>query len=364
MIPRTIPRAMLVLALLAGTVVSAIGVGSPAQAASRVSVAGTVSATSATQLRVSGSGFQSIKNGHGGIYVLFGTVRGGWKPSQGGAVGRDYFYVPDSETRNNQGYQKYVAFPGSDTASSANGGVMSSAGGWSTTLNVPGPTFRAYDRNGNIKTIDCRKVTCGVITIGAHGVVNSRNETFTPVSVSSAGSTPSSTPSSSTGTESDPSGSGAADPDSSASPSGKPKLDVDRASAVAGRMLAFSGSGLPARSQVSAVLDDGITAAGPFLVGDDGRLTGVISLPVDLDRGTHELRLYGIEKPPSVRFAVAASEEAGAGTSASTAVVPANAETTTSDRAAILFAVGAGLVLALALARLLLLRRRRPSDAS
>ncbi|MFT3874080.1 MAG: hypothetical protein QM714_15795 [Nocardioides sp.] len=355
-IPRAIPRAMLILALLAGTVLGSIGAGSPAQAASRVSVAGTVSATSATQLRVSGSGFQSIKNGHGGIYVLFGTVRGGWKPSRGGAVGRDYFYVPDSETGNNQGYQKYVAFPGSDTASSANGGVMSGAGGWSTTLNVPGPTFRAYDRDGNVKTIDCRKVTCGVITIGAHGVVNSRNETFTPVSVSATSTTPSSSPSGSP--TADDGASGEADQGSSTAPTGKPSFEIDRASAVAGRVLAFAGSGLPARSQVSAVLDDGVTAAGPFLVGDDGRLTGVISLPADLDRGTHELRLYGIEKPPSVRFAVAAATEPVQAADPTEVA----ASTSTSDRAAILFAVGAGLVLALALARLLLLRRRRSSD--
>ena len=83
-----------------------------------------VDPTYATTLRVSGSGFQSVKGGHGGIYVFFGTVTAGWQPSRGGATGKDYFYVPDSEAKNNQGFQKYVAFPGSDTASSANGGTM------------------------------------------------------------------------------------------------------------------------------------------------------------------------------------------------------------------------------------------------
>ena len=72
--------------------------------------------TYATTLTVSGSGFQSVKGGHGGIYVFFGTVKPGWQPSKGGATGEDYFYVPDSEAKDNQGFQRYVAFPGSDTA--------------------------------------------------------------------------------------------------------------------------------------------------------------------------------------------------------------------------------------------------------
>ncbi len=164
----------------------------PASAEARVSIANPsgqarIDPTYATTLRVSGSGFQSIRGGRGGIYVFFGTVRPGWRPSTGGSTGADYLYVPDSENRDNQGFQRFVAFPGSDTANSANGGTISASGTWSTQLVVPGATFQTYDRDGDVLTVDCRKVTCGIITVGAHGVVNARNETFTPVTVGSLG---------------------------------------------------------------------------------------------------------------------------------------------------------------------------------
>ncbi|WP_263091479.1 hypothetical protein [Curtobacterium sp. RIT-PI-V] len=163
----------------------------PASAAGRVSVAieghpevtNQVDSTYLTTLRLRGSGFQGIKNGYGGIYVAFGTVNGTWQPSKGGATGADYSYVPDDES-NPTGYLDFVAFEGSTTASAANGGTVDSATGtWSATLKVPGSTFQALDRNGAAKTVDCRVVQCGIITIGAHGVANANNESFTPVSV-------------------------------------------------------------------------------------------------------------------------------------------------------------------------------------
>ena len=66
----------------------------PAQAASRVSVANpdgdaVVDATYANTLTVSGSGFQSVQGGHGGVYVFFGTVDSGWQPSRGGRTGAE-----------------------------------------------------------------------------------------------------------------------------------------------------------------------------------------------------------------------------------------------------------------------------------
>ncbi|MDR0504457.1 MAG: hypothetical protein LBG70_01425, partial [Bifidobacteriaceae bacterium] len=151
------------------------------------------SATKPTMLQLVGTGFQSIKGGFGGIYVLFGTVHGVWQPSAGGLSGRDYLYVPDEQSKDNAGREKFVAFPGSETADSANGGLISDAGKWSTTLVVPGPTFTVQDAAGKIQQVDCRQVQCGVITIGAHGVVNANNETFTPVSFN-ATAKPSSTP--------------------------------------------------------------------------------------------------------------------------------------------------------------------------
>ncbi|WP_326946961.1 hypothetical protein OG439_47955 [Amycolatopsis sp. NBC_01307] len=137
----------------------------------------------ATTLTVRGSGFQSVPKGYGGIYVLFGWVAGGaWQPSKGGAAGATYRYVPDKESKDNRGFQRFVAFPGSDTASSANGGQLSADGSWSTQLVVPGARFRATDRDGRVVDVDCLTVRCGLITVGAHGVVNANNETFTPVS--------------------------------------------------------------------------------------------------------------------------------------------------------------------------------------
>ncbi len=136
----------------------------------------------ATTLTVRGSGFQSVPKGYGGIYVLFGWVDGGaWQPSKGGAAGATYRYVPDKEAKDNRGFQRFVAFPGSDTAASANGGQLSADGSWSTQLVVPGARFRATDRDGRVVDVDCLTVRCGLITVGAHGVVNANNETFTPV---------------------------------------------------------------------------------------------------------------------------------------------------------------------------------------
>jgi hypothetical protein len=346
----------------AALLTAAVLVPTPALADSRVSVANPggqakIDPTYATTLKVSGSGFQSIKGGHGGVYVFFGTVKPGWQPSKGGATGQDYYYVPDSEAKNNQGFQRYVAFPGSDTASSANGGTMSASGGWSTQIVVPGATFQTYDRAGAVHTVDCRKVTCGVITVGAHGVTNANNETFTPVTVGSLGaaSSPSATPSA-TPAAGDPSAPATTEPGSGAKPkpAGPATLEVDRGSAVAGNVLAFTATGLPVGTQVSAIFDDGAAGAGPFMAGADGSLAGIITLPADTGPGTHELRLYGVEEPPSVSFAVQPAET-------STESVEPQAVEDDDTRAAWLFAGAAALVLLLALVRLGLglLRRRR-----
>ncbi|WP_134739533.1 hypothetical protein [Nocardioides sp. 503] len=353
-------RLMPALSVLGAVVAVLLVAPAPAQADGRVTVANEsgdarIDPTYATTLTVRGSGFQSVRGGHGGIYVFFGTVKPGWRPSQGGATGADYFYVPDSESRANQGFQRFVAFPGSDTASSANGGTMSAGGGWSTSVVVPGAVFEAQDRSGGSRTVDCRTVTCGVITVGAHGVVNARNETFTPVSVGDLyadqpGDSPSATPSADA-----PSAPGASAPGAPApaptttgtAPRGPPALEVDRTAAQAGHVLAFTATGLPAGSQVSAVLDDGVAGAGPFLVGVDGAVGGVVTLPQDIEVGTHELRLFGVEEPPSVRFAVAADEQP----------TPVASGSATEDRLGVLVLAGSALVLLVVVARLLLLRR-------
>jgi hypothetical protein len=134
-----------------------------------------------TELQLNGSGFQSIVNGFGGIYVLFGWVDGdGWQPSQGGSTGADYRYVPDDEA-NPVGYASFVSFPGSSTEYAANGGILADDGTFSATLQVPGAKFTSLDRSGAASEVDCTQVQCGIITIGAHGVPNANNETFTPI---------------------------------------------------------------------------------------------------------------------------------------------------------------------------------------
>ncbi|WP_394613542.1 hypothetical protein JNUCC0626_26870 [Lentzea sp. JNUCC 0626] len=134
----------------------------------------------ATTLSLRGSGFQSVKNGYGGIYVFFGWVAEQWRPSQGGASGTTMRYVQDREAKDNNGYQRFISFPGGETEQAANG-VVNADGSWTAQLNVPGARFRTAGRDGAVSEVDCTKVTCGVITIGAHGVVNANNETFTPI---------------------------------------------------------------------------------------------------------------------------------------------------------------------------------------
>ncbi|WP_382308364.1 hypothetical protein [Herbiconiux sp. UC225_62] len=166
------------------------GAAAPAQAAGSVRVVvtaqpelvGVADPNYLTEVTVTGSGFQSVPSGFGGIYVFFGWVDGGaWAPSQGGATGSTYRYVYDDEA-NPVGYQLFVSFPGSSTEYAANGGEVSAAGDWSGTMKIPGSSFESYDRNGDVTTVDCLQVQCGIITIGAHGVVNPSNESFTPIS--------------------------------------------------------------------------------------------------------------------------------------------------------------------------------------
>jgi hypothetical protein len=154
-----------------------------------------------TSLQVTGSGFQVVTGGFGGLYVLFGWVDdpagGTWRPSQGGATGTDLRYAVDDAARDNAGYQVFVAFPGSQTAVEANGGTFGEDGSFSATVTVPGARFAALDAAGGTTEIDCLQVTCGVLTIGAHGVENATNETFTPVTFATddAPATPTTEPS-------------------------------------------------------------------------------------------------------------------------------------------------------------------------
>lgn len=186
-----------ILALITISALLAVAVGvtatmlnpTPAEAAPKVSVSGTPKADGESTLKLSGSGFQSVEGGFGGIYVLFGWVddaSGGWRPSKGGVTGSNYRYVYDDETKP-AGYQLFVTFPGSSTAYAANGGEVAANGTWSGTIKVPGEKFTTYDRSQSETQVDCSEVQCGIITIGAHGVDNANNESFTPVDFSASG---------------------------------------------------------------------------------------------------------------------------------------------------------------------------------
>jgi uncharacterized membrane protein YgcG len=293
-------------AVLAGLAVLAAPLH--AGAAARVSVAnefGNAEAdpTYMTTLRLRGSGFQAIENGHGGIYVFFGTVESRWRPSQGGITGKDYLYVPDAEAKDNQGFQRFIAFQGSDTASTAQG-TIAADGSWATSIKVPGATFDAVDRSGRTVAVNCRQVRCGIITVGAHGVKNANNESFTPIAFTTlydeepTRSPASTDPGTSGGTEGDDGGSDTGNGDMGGGGGTEPATSpataaVDLDTAVLGRVLSFTGAGFTPGEQVTASFDNGMAAVGPLPAGASGEVGGVLQLPADIQPGTHTLRLTG-----------------------------------------------------------------------
>ena len=110
-------------------------------------------------------------------------------------TGTSYRYAADDEQAP-VGFQRFLAFPGSSTAAEASG-QLAADGSFSTTITTPGAEFTSLDRNRVETRVDCFAVQCGIITIGAHGVVNANNETFTPVTfatATSAATAPTATP--------------------------------------------------------------------------------------------------------------------------------------------------------------------------
>ncbi|MCR6689264.1 hypothetical protein [Cellulomonas sp.] len=274
----------------------------PAAAAARVDVAGPdgtarADVTYSTRVSVRGTGFQSVAGGFGGIYVFFGWVDpdASWRPSEGGRTGADYLYVPDSEAKDNAGFQRFVAYPGSETAESANGGTIAADGTWSTTLTIPGPRFQAADRSGGVTTVDCREVQCGVLTIGAHGVVNARNESFTPVAFADLDAAePSDEPTGAPGEEPADDGAGTpVTPGPTPTTAGPADVGVGPASVVRGRVLSFTGRGFAAGEQVVGALAGGQAAVGPLTAGPYGEVAGVLAVPLALAPGTTTLTLTG-----------------------------------------------------------------------
>lgn len=360
-LPRTLPALLGTLALVLLLILGGFA-HAPAHAAAGLSTssaagAGKASASGATTVTVSGRGYQSIKNGFGGIYVVFGYVASsGWKPSQGGKAGKDFFYIADTQAKDNKGYQKFVAYPGSSTADSANGGTIAANGSFSAKLVIPGPTFSAATSAGGSKSIDCREVTCGIFTFGAHGVSNGANEAFTPISFGAAASdtqqsqqgaasqapatqgTTNSGKSTTTTTETQQQGAGQSpvegqapvagtaeqntQPDSAQSgtaagpkeavTSGDPTLGLEQQTVIAGRSLGFTGRGFAAGEQVVATLSSGLTAAGPVTAGQFGEIAGAVQIPAETTAGTHQIKLTGAGSGNSVQAEFSVMADAAA----------------------------------------------------
>ncbi|RWZ49787.1 hypothetical protein ELQ90_10510 [Labedella phragmitis] len=312
--------------LMTATTVSALAAGaivlSPlsapsASAEARVTIEGASAADPefATSVTVSGSGFQSITGGFGGVYVLFGWVAEGasWRPSNGGEVGSDYRYVPDQEAKENKGFQRFVAFPGSDTEDAANA-VMEVDGSWRVDMVVPGATFESQDRGGGVSEVDCLAVRCGIITIGAHGVKNANNETFTPIEFGS-------TPGPSDGASDDGGEDAAAAPrtDSAAAAA---RVGYTTTTAIPGQALSFTGQGFSPGELIVATLDDGVSAVGPLTAGPSGEIAGVLPLPADLRVGTHLLTLTGAASGKVAESDVTVSADATAAAGAAPPAAP------------------------------------------
>lgn len=352
----------------------------PADAAPRVSVtvvdrpnlSNTADSKYLTEVRVSGSGFQSVKNGFGGIYVLFGWAGSGWRPSQGGKTGSDYRYVCDDET-NPIGYQLFVAFPGSSTEYAANGGHIAANGTWSATMRIPGPKFQAYDRAGKISTVDCLKSQCGIMTIGAHGVVNANNESFTPLSFQSIY--------------------GAGDGKEVVSSTGKPTVaaptsvggrpatvpaDVDAASLSekkSGDVTVVSGEtrlkvtvpGAKPKSWVGVTFYSDPLFAGWFQPNSAGVID--VNLPENLPEGQHRLVVQSegdavIGWAEFERASVTAAESSEAGTAPAAAAEAAPGEENLTPLIAAVIGVGVLAIAAIIFLVIVLVRTRRPRAAA
>lgn len=139
-----------------------------------VSPASGLDPAKATTLNVSGSGFDAQANGGVGIYLAFGAKASDYATNAGGFL-----------------IAKWVHLGATVSSGQA---PMTADGAFTTTL--PGITAKYTDGSG--KVVNCLVTQCYVVTIGAHGMVNGSQETFTPVnfvggSIVDDGSTPADT---------------------------------------------------------------------------------------------------------------------------------------------------------------------------
>lgn len=167
-----------------------------------------LSAAATSTVTVSGSGFLTGrypcgKQLFGGVYVFFGWVApgGGWGPSHrsstssAGQFGVTYSYPGEGgggDTRDDgTGSVRLISFTSGGTSGSDTDFHMDGAGNWTTTINIRGALYRWSDiSTGATNTVDCRRVQCGILTIGAHGKSSATNELFAPISFTDGGPAP------------------------------------------------------------------------------------------------------------------------------------------------------------------------------
>ena len=234
-----------------------------------------VDPTYATTIQVSGSGFQSVKGGHGGIYVFFGTVSAAGGRAPAARPARTTSTCPTARPRTTRASRSTSRSRAPTPRARPNGGTMTSSGSWSTALVVPGADVQGL-RPGRQRPH--RRLPAGHLRRD-HGRCPRRDQReqrdVHPDQGRRAQATaqPTETPTTSA----------TADPTTAPSPSPSPAR-VGRRRRRPARLPSRSTG--PRRSpatcspsprpaclagvQVSAVFDDGAAGAGPFLVGTDG----------------------------------------------------------------------------------------------
>ena len=131
------------------------------------------------RVTLEGTGFPtSGKQGtFGGLYVLFGWVDPAagddWGPGHGGATGQTFDYAMDPVEQGT--YQSMVSYPGNTTVPGFP--MMDSSGNFEMEFPLLASKFTGAGQN----EIDCYRMQCGVILIGAHGAQSPEGEIFVPV---------------------------------------------------------------------------------------------------------------------------------------------------------------------------------------
>ncbi|WP_422768806.1 LPXTG cell wall anchor domain-containing protein [Plantactinospora sp. WMMC1484] len=209
---RCTARAASALAIVAALVVAPAAGASAGQAARSPSLTvspGTLPADRVSTVTVTGRSYLVPPHApgvevFGGVYVFFGWVADATRfgPStrnsnnNNGTVGVTYAYpgkAGDAATRDDgTGATRLVSFTAGGASGDATGFHMDGDGNWKTTMRIFGAAFATTMPDGTTRTFDCRKVRCGVFTIGAHGVASATNERFVPIrfQAGAAGSAP------------------------------------------------------------------------------------------------------------------------------------------------------------------------------